>query len=98
MNRRIQKLEIKKNSPVDFDQLEKFCRAFSNLEQLTCITDNEDFMFYLIKHLPRLILLILQPLKERYRYKLSWLEDEVKTFEEAVFINSVDGMKIYLFR
>jgi len=47
LNKMIKKLEIcfrEKNSFNNFDDLKKFCRIFSN-KQLTCITEDEDFIY-----------------------------------------------------
>jgi len=106
----IKKLEVCYHDTKSFDnydQLTKFCETFSNIKQLTCITEDELFLLSMIEHLPQLSLLNLpvpndyslyhMP-KKPYRFDLSRLENKLQELGEAVIVNSPDIMKIYLFR
>ncbi|UJR12220.1 hypothetical protein I4U23_016397 [Adineta vaga] len=106
LTKTIRKLEIfsmRKTLFNNLNELKEFCQIFSSTKQLICINDNQEFIFYLFKHLSQLSMLNLQYPNQSdcgnvYHFNPSWLEDGLKELGEIKFIKSSKEIKIYLLR
>ncbi|UJR19486.1 hypothetical protein I4U23_022615 [Adineta vaga] len=106
LTKTIRKLEIFSMKKILFNNLnefKEFCQTFSSIQQLTCIIDNQEYIFYLFKYLSQLSMLNLQYSNQYdygdvYHFNPLWLEDSLKELGEIEFIKSSKGIKIYLSR
>jgi len=82
LNKMIKKFTVPDTSFCPFknlNELTKFCQMFSNLEQLTYKTKQSDDIFYILNHLPKLIILtIYVTLAGDSKSSFSRFEDEAK--------------------
>jgi hypothetical protein len=88
LNRMIKQLYISNYSmgPLDTTyELNRFCKIFSNLEQLTSGIYEGDSLLFLSKHLPKLKCINMYTQVSKFRHKLFWLANQINKLYVNMF-------------
>ena len=88
----IKKLNIvyyRDNSSLRLFDSNKFCEIFSNVEQLTCSTDQSDTVLFFLKHLPKLSRMNISLMSFSFIFSIDTLEEELQKLSIRV-INDCD--------
>jgi hypothetical protein len=60
------------------DDINQFCKVFSNLEQLTCTIRERHDLLFLLQHLSKLRFINVHSESSTFRDDISWLEEETR--------------------
>jgi hypothetical protein len=101
LNKLITRLSVFRNSYDllnDSHQLEKFCKIFSNLEQLICHINRDSDLLFLLTHLSKLSMMkILLPVSFNRERFTPWLKDEAEKLNLTIYIDLDDPLFITLY-
>ena len=90
----IKKIDICKFNEISFkntDEIEQFCRIFSNIEQLKCNINQSNDILFLLNHLSKLsILKIYLSLSDNEQSFYTWLKEESHKLNFMFHVNSDD--------
>ena len=78
------------------DKMEQFCLVFSNIEQVTCTIDDKDSLLFLIKHLPKLLLLKIRSPPSPFHDEVSWIKEKAQKLDIKLYIEYYDYDYTYL--